>query len=187
MVKRVLGQLGFPVEVRGRACGHVALAGGGAFRTAVPLELFHDHAALFVEGHSLCGEHPPLLVGASEGETGGHASVLENDAVARDAARIGARLGVGVQGVADVARRARGADEPRHLAVGGHLSARYAPHDGEHSVGIVSHEISFGALFADCGHHSRWKRKIRRFCREKCDCASPKLSKTRSIVKKSAQ
>ena len=36
-------------------------------------------------------------------------------------------LGVGVQGVADVARRARGADEPRHLAVGGHLSAYSSP------------------------------------------------------------
>ena len=155
MVQRVLGQFGFPVEVRGRRGGHVVLAGCGAFRTAVPLELFHEHAALFVEGDPLGGEHASLLVGASERETGGHASVLEYDPMAGDAARIGAGLWVGVQGITDVARRARGADEPCHLSVGGHLSARYAPHDGEHPVGVVSHEVSFGALFADWGHHSR--------------------------------
>ena len=89
VVQRVLGQLGFPVEVRGRPAH-------GALRRLRPAR--QPRARHRSRLHPV----PPRRV---QGRTHGHRFRL---------------------------RRSR----------------------------IVSHEISFGALFADWGHHSRWKRKL---------------------------
>ena len=133
----MLGELGFPIEVGGWGHGQVAVS---AFGSSVPLVLVHEYAAFVVKGDTFFGQHLALLVGAAEGKAGGHAPVLEHDAMAGNASRIGAGLRVHVEGVPHIARGPRRADEPAHLAVGCHLAARNAPHHTKHSVSKIAHD-----------------------------------------------
>lgn len=104
--------------------------------------LVKQDATFFVEGDALGSQHVALLIRAAEREACGHAAVLEHHAMAGNAARVGAGLGVRMERVAHVTGGAGRTDEASHLPIGGHFAPRHLAYDVKYAVGKIAHGSS---------------------------------------------